>query len=64
MGHAIILWLMLIISWLTTASCKQYLKLNSTNPIKVIRLQKLANQSILNRALVIEVANGDKGLKS
>lgn len=55
---------MLIILWLTTASCKQFLKLNSTDPIKLIHLQKLANKSMLNGALVIEVANGDKDIKS
>ena len=31
-----------------------YLMLNSNEPIKVAHLQKLANQSVLNGALVIE----------
>ena len=31
--------------------------LNSNEPIKVARLQKLANQSMLNSALVIEMVN-------
>ena len=31
-----------------------YIKLNSNEPIKVDHLQKLANQSVLNGALVIE----------
>ena len=31
--------------------------LNSNEPIKVAHLQKLANQSMLNRALVIEMVN-------
>ena len=31
--------------------------LNSNNPIKVAHLQKLANQSILDGALVIEMVN-------
>ena len=31
-----------------------YVKLNSNEPIKVAHLQKLANQSVLNGALVIE----------
>ena len=31
--------------------------LNSNNPIKVAHLQKLANQSILDGALVIEIVN-------
>ena len=31
-----------------------YVKLNSNEPIKVAHLQKLANQSVLNSALVIE----------
>ena len=31
--------------------------LNSTEPIKVAHLQKLANQSMLNGALVIEMVN-------
>ena len=30
---------------------------NSNEPIKVAQLQKLANQSILNGALVIEIVN-------
>ena len=30
--------------------------LNSNEPIKVVHLQKLANQSMLNGALVIELA--------
>ena len=30
---------------------------NSTEPIKVAHLQKLANQSVLNGALVIEMVN-------
>ena len=30
---------------------------NSNEPIKLARLQKLANQSLLNGALVIEIAN-------
>ena len=33
------------------------LKLNSNEPIKVAHLQKLANQSILNGALEIEIVN-------
>ena len=33
------------------------LKLNSNEPIKVPHLQKLANQSILNGALEIEIVN-------
>ena len=33
------------------------LSLNSNNPIKVAHLQKLANQSILDGALVIEMVN-------
>ena len=39
---------------LIIASCQQYFKLNSNKPINVIHLPKLANQSILNGALVIE----------
>ena len=31
-----------------------YVKLNLNEPIKVAQLQKLANQSVLNGALVIE----------
>ena len=31
--------------------------LNSNEPIKVAHLQKLANQSILNGAIVIEMVN-------
>ena len=31
--------------------------LNSNEPIKVAQLQKLANQSVLNGALVIEMIN-------
>ena len=31
--------------------------LNSNEPIKVARLQKLTNQSMLNGALVIEMVN-------
>ena len=31
--------------------------LNSNDPIKVVHLQKLANQSILHDALVIEMVN-------
>ena len=31
--------------------------LNSNEPIKVVHLQKLANQSMLNGALVIEMVN-------
>ena len=31
--------------------------LNSNEPIKVAHLQKLANQSLLNGALVIEMVN-------
>ena len=31
-----------------------YVRLNSNEPIKVAHLQKLANQSVLNGALVIE----------
>ena len=31
-----------------------YVMLNSNEPIKVARIQKLANQSVLNGALVIE----------
>ena len=31
-----------------------YVRLNSNEPIKVAHLQKLANQSVLNSALVIE----------
>ena len=31
-----------------------YVKLNSNEPIKVAHLQQLANQSVLNGALVIE----------
>ena len=34
---------------------------NSNEPIKVAHLQKLANQSILNGALVIEIANNSFG---
>ena len=33
------------------------LMLNSNEPIKVAHLQKLANQSILNGALEIEIVN-------
>ena len=33
------------------------LKFNSNEPIKVAHLQKLANQSILNGALEIEIVN-------
>ena len=32
-------------------------KLNSNEPIKVVDLQKLGNQSMLNDALVIEMVN-------
>ena len=35
--------------------------LNSNEPIKIAYLQKLANQSILNGALVIEMANNSFG---
>ena len=31
--------------------------LNSNEPIKVAHLQKLTNQSMLNRGLVIEIVN-------
>ena len=31
--------------------------LNSNDPVKVVHLQKLANQSILHDALVIEMVN-------
>ena len=31
--------------------------LNSNEPIKVVQLQKLANQSMLNGSLVIEMIN-------
>ena len=31
--------------------------LNSNGPIKVAHIQNLANQSVLNGALVIEIAN-------
>ena len=34
-----------------------YVMLNSNEPIKVAQLQKLANQSVLNGALVIEMIN-------
>ena len=34
--------------------------LNSNEPIKDVHLQKLANQSILNGALVIEMVNTSK----
>ena len=30
---------------------------NSNEPIKVVHLQKLANQSLLNGALVMEIVN-------
>ena len=30
---------------------------NSNEPIKVVHLQKLANQSLLNGTLVMEIAN-------
>ena len=36
-------------------SCCQYFKVNSNEPIKVVHLQKLANQSILNGAYAIEI---------
>ena len=39
-----------------------YIKLNSNEPIKVPHLQKLANQSMLNGALVIKmVSNSFRG---
>ena len=44
--HVIMLWLI---------SCCQYFKVNSNEPIKVIHLQKLANQSILNGTYAIEI---------
>ena len=34
-----------------------YVMLNSNEPVKVAHLQKLANQSMLNGALVIEMGN-------
>ena len=36
---------------------KDFVMLNSNEPIKVAHLQKLANQSMLNGALVTEMVN-------
>ena len=38
-----------------------YVMSNSNEPIKVAHLQKLANQSVLNGALVIEIVNNSFG---